>query len=78
MKNVFVILSLIIMFALGWFANEALQTQKIYAAAKPLEYKIVAVPVDNRVKEKTMNTYAQQGWRLHSSTADGDGFIFER
>ena len=40
MKNFFTILSLAIMFGLGWFGNEALQTQKIYAAAK-VEYKVV-------------------------------------
>jgi hypothetical protein len=67
MKNFCMILSLIITFALGWFANEALQTQKIYAAAKPLEYKIIGVPgLNPRVMEKTLNTYGQQGWRLHS------------
>ena len=71
MKNFFVILSLIIMFALGWFTNEALQAQKIYAAAKPLEYKIMALPRGGpndtfAIVEKPLNTYAQQGWRLHS------------
>jgi len=78
MKNFFMILSLAIMFGLGWFANEALQTQRIYAAAKPVEYKLVEIYVGGRFQniEKSLNTYAQQGWRLHSFT--GHGLIFER
>lgn len=77
MKNFCMILSLIVTFTLGWFANEALQTQKIYAAAKPLEYKLVGPGTNDRgVTEKTINTYAQQGWRLHSFIPQG--FLFER
>jgi Domain of unknown function (DUF4177) len=77
MKNFFMILSLTIIFGLGWFANEALQTQRIYAAAKPVEYKIVRDGREGTAAvEKTLNTYAQQGWRLHSLT--GEGLIFER
>ena len=66
------------MFGVGWFANEALQTQRIYAAAKPLEYKVVPVSTNyfRENFEKTANTYAQQGWRVHSWIVEG--ILFER
>jgi Domain of unknown function (DUF4177) len=76
MKNFFMILSLAIMFGLGSSANEALRTQRIYAAAKPVEYKLVHYGGTTATLEKILNTYAQQGWRLHSFT--GEGLIFER
>jgi uncharacterized protein DUF4177 len=76
MKNFFMTLSLAIIFGLGWFATDA--TQGIYAA-KPLEYKVIRVGEPHAAgwAEKTLNTYAQQGWRLHSMMSPND-FIFER
>lgn len=78
MKNFLMTLSLAIMFGLGWFANQALRTQTIYAAAK-VEYKIVPIVQGAETPagmEKTLNTYAHQGWRLHGISLQG--FIFER
>ena len=60
----------------GWFANDAIRPEKAFAA-KTLEYKVVGVSgVTLSDTEKTLNDFAQKGWRYHSIAINF--FVFER
>jgi hypothetical protein len=77
MKKSLVIFSLALMFALGWFANDVLQTQKAHGAAARA-YKVERI--QDGTFENLLNTAAQDGWRFHSTivSSTGAAAIFER
>lgn len=62
-KGVFLVC--LILFLLGWFANDFFLSKQTMAA-KPFEYKVVSVPWDTTYMQKTLNTNSKEGWKLHS------------
>jgi hypothetical protein len=81
MKQLFLILSLALMFGFGWFSKSALQpTTLLHAAPGPGQYyRVLNVPSEN-VLEQTLNNQATQGWKLHSIVGGGGSaaMILER
>jgi hypothetical protein len=77
MKQSLVISSLALLFALGWFANDVLQTQKAHGAASRT-YRVERI--QDGTLENLLNTAAQEGWRFHSTivSSSGAAAIFER
>jgi hypothetical protein len=65
----------------GWCANDLISRRTAYAQ-KSVEYRVVYIDVGApyerhaAIAEKTMNTHAQQGWRVVTFTRDF--IVFQR
>ena len=83
MKKTALIVSCLIMFFLGWFANGVVEPNKANAA-KTYEYKVVPswrIQQTNDAKklEAFLNSYAKDGWKLLGfELTNPRGFVFER
>ncbi len=81
MKKVTVIILCLGMFLVGLLTSQVFQVEKANAG-KMLQYKVVKeTGFSSEEFEKILNTYANQGWKLHSTESMGSGeyrYIFER